>query len=318
MSLPTVAVCILAYNHAPYIRRCLESAVAQAVDVDLHILVGDDASSDETSAILTEIASAHPKLVTHVRHPTRIGGSDNYRFVLANARGRYIAQLDGDDWWLPGKLKAQLACIEGRPEVAAVYSNAFTVREDGSLIGLFNDVGDASFDLCGLLRRGNFLNNSSMLFRAELVAPALEVEGQLLDWLVHLRHARHGLLVHLKEPLVAYRVGSQGSAMAGANNLIRQLYWQAILDVPRELVGDACLAAGIVDFQRRVLLRSVRTRDTGLLREWTPRVFAALPYGKFRSALVIAASVVRALAKSVWSRPQRLPDGRRVPVMYRH
>lgn len=318
MSVHDVAVTILACNHARYIRRCLESAIAQAGEVDLHILVGDDASDDGTSDIVAEIAAAHPTLVTHVRHPQRIGASDNYRYVLTHACGRYIAHLDGDDWWLPGKLKAQLVCIEGQPEVAAVYANALTVREDGSPIGVFNDVGDARFDLGGLLRRGNFLNNSSMLFRAELVASALTVEGPVLDWLVHLRHARQGLLVHLGEPMVAYRVGSQGSALFGANELIRRLYWEAILDVPRNLVSDACFVEGIADFLCRVLFRSIRTRRAALLREWAPPVFEASPYAWPRTALAVAASVVHALTRLAWVRTRRLPDGRPLPVMYRH
>jgi glycosyltransferase involved in cell wall biosynthesis len=318
MTLPTVAVTILAYNHVPYIRRCLESAIMQAADVPLHILVGDDASDDGTSEIVAEIAGAHPALVTHVRHPRRIGGSDNYRFVLTHAKGRYIAQLDGDDYWLPGKLKQQVDYIDAHPEVAAVYTNAHTIREDGQPIGLFNDVGMAVFDLGEMLRRGNFLNNSSMLFRAELARPALDIDGPVLDYLVHLRHARSGLLAQLPEPLVAYRVSSQGSALVGLNDAIRQAYWKAILDVPRERVSDADFACGIADFLRRVLFRSLRTRRPDLLRRWTPIVFHASPYGIARTGLILAGSVVRTLWKQAFAGKRRLPDGRRVRVMYHH
>lgn len=317
MSLPTVAVTILACNHAPYIRQCVESAIAQAPDVSLHILVGDDASDDGTSEIVAEIAAAHPALVTHVRHPKRIGGTDNYRFVLTHAQGRYIAQLDGDDYWLPGKLKRQVDYIDSHPDVAAVYTNAYTIREDGQSIGIFNDVGMGVFNLGEMLRRGNFLNNSSMLFRAELVRPALDIEGPVLDYLVHLRHARSGLLAQLPEPLVVYRVSSQGSVLVGLNDAIRQAYWDAILDVPRDRVSDSQFSDGIADFLRRVLFRSLRTRRADLLRQWTPIVFRASPYGIPRTGWVVALSTVRALWKVALSRKQRLPDGRLVEVMYR-
>ncbi|RYG38465.1 MAG: glycosyltransferase [Burkholderiales bacterium] len=315
MNVSRVAVTILAHNHARYIERCLLSVVEQAGEVDLHILVGDDASDDGTSEIISAIAAAHPGLVTHVRHPSRIGGSDNYRYVLTHAKARYIAHLDGDDWWLPGKLKAQLARIEDRPDVVAVYANAITVREDGSEIGLFNDAGDVDIDLGGLLRHGNFLNNSSMLFRSELVAAALAVEGPVLDWHVHLSHAGHGLLAHIGTPCVVYRVGSQGSALAGANDFVRELYWQAILSVSREAVGDACFGEAVADFMRRVLVRALRTRRPSLLREWVPRVLAASPHAWPRTALAVAASLARTGWKGLLCR-QRLPDGRKVSVMY--
>ncbi|MBS0382398.1 MAG: hypothetical protein JSR56_08190, partial [Proteobacteria bacterium] len=118
-------------------------------------------------------------------------------------------------------------------------------------------------------------------------------------------------------PLVAYRVASQGSTLVSANDAIRRLYWEAILDVPRERVSDSLFAQGIADFLRRVLFRSLRTHRKDLLADWTPRVFAASPYGSVRTALIVAAAVARALAKEAFVRWRRLPNGRRVPVMYR-
>jgi len=317
MTDPTVAVVVLACNHVRYIRQCIESVIGQVGDVSLHVTIFDDASDDGTSDILADMAAANPSFVTHVRHPQRLGGSENFRQALTRARARYIAYLDGDDWWLPGKLKAQLARIEGRLDVAAVYTNALTVREDGSPLGVFNDVGDAQFDLGELLRRGNFLNSSSMLFRTDLLAPVLAGDGPLLDYLVHLRLARSGLLVHLGQALVAYRVGSQGSSLAGANDAIRRLYWEAILDVPRERVSDAIFAEGIADFLRRVIFRSMRTRRAGLVLDWMPRVFAASPYGTVRTALLVMASVARMIAKEALSYTTRKTNGRRTLVMYR-
>lgn len=317
MNAPTVAVAILACNHARYIQRCLDSAIEQSRDVDLHILVGDDASDDGTSEILAKIAATHPSLVTHVRHPTRIGGSENYRFVLTRSRGRYIAYLDGDDYWFPTKLRRQVAFMEAHPEVAATYANALTVREDGTTLGVFNDAGDATFDLGAMLRHGNFLNSSSMLFRSELVAPALTGTGPVLDYLVNLRHARSGLLAQSAELMVAYRVASQTSTLVGANDAIRRLYWEAILDVPRDLASDDDVASGMADFLRRVLFRSLRTRRIDLVRQWTPLVFSASPYGIPRTVWKAVCSIARATAKEILMRTTRLPDGRRMRVLYR-
>jgi glycosyltransferase involved in cell wall biosynthesis len=316
MTQPTVTVTILACNHAPYIGQCLESALTQAADVSLHILVGDDCSDDGTSEIVAALAAAHPTFITHIRHSPRMGGSDNYKYVRSHADGRYIAQLDGDDYWLPGKLKLQVDYMEAHPEVAAVYTNAYTVREDGSPLGIFNDVDEGLFDLGEMLRRGNFLNSSSMLFRAGLLQGAADITGPLLDYMVHLRHARSGLLAQLPAVLVAYRVNSQGSALTRSNVAIRQLYWEAIMDVPRDRVTDAQFADGIADFLRRVLFRSLRVRRLELLRLWTPRVFRASPHGAFRTAWVVSCSVVRAVWKEAVGGRKRMPDGQKLRVLY--
>ena len=88
------------------------------------------------------------------------------RELLLRAQGDYVARVDGDDYWLPGKLARQIAYLQTHPHCTAVYTNAVTVDESGRYIGLFNDIGDARLTLANLLRRGNALNNSSVLFRA--------------------------------------------------------------------------------------------------------------------------------------------------------
>ena len=71
--------------------------------------------------------------------------------------------------------------------------------------------------------------------------------------------------------------------VANDNARVRELYWQAIQSVPRDLVTDDDYAHGIADFMRRVAFRAVRTRDLSLLRQWLPQVLQASPYGKIRT-----------------------------------
>jgi glycosyltransferase involved in cell wall biosynthesis len=132
---PQVSVCIITCNQQGYIRQCVESALAQASDVSLEILVGDDCSDDNTSNIVAEIAASNPDVVKHFRHEPRLGAGENAKVILSKACGEFIAHIDGDDYWLPGKLKLQLAYLRANPGCAAVYTNALVVSENGSPIG---------------------------------------------------------------------------------------------------------------------------------------------------------------------------------------
>ena len=317
MITPRISVCVITRNQRDFIRQCLLGILGQDVDADVRVLVGDDASDDGTSDIVAALAAENPGRILHLRREPRMGAMANMRDLIVRANGDYVARVDGDDYWLPGKLRRQLAYLQAHPDCAAVYTNAITVDEAGNRIGLFNDVGDARFDLAAMLRRGNFLNNSSVLFRAAGRQAWLEVDVPQIDYRVHLRHARSGWLGHIGEPLAAYRVGVSGSMVASMNPRVRELYWQAIRCVPRDLVGDDDYARGIADFLRRVAFRAMRKRDVSLLAQWSPRVFHASPYGKARTFSLVVANIARMAAKEAAGLFRRDAQGRRLRVLYR-
>lgn len=315
--MPRISICVTTFNQHRYIRECLESLLGEAAGRDAEILVGDDGSDDGTSEMVAEFATAHPAVVTHVRHVPRLSSPANTKDLLARCTGEYVARLDGDDYWLPGKLGRQVEFLETHPDCSAVYTNAITIDEAGNRMGVFNDVGEGRFDMAALLRRGNFLNNSSVLFRRQSIAPWLAIEGALIDYRAHLLHARFGYVAQIGEPLTAYRVNAQGSMVAGMNEKVRELYWEAIMSVPRDLVSDRDFALGIADFLRRVAFRAARTRNWQLLRDWAKRVFAVSPYGRMRTALLTSASILRILGKETAGVFRKDADGKRLRVLYR-
>lgn len=317
MNGPRVTICVATCNQRDFIETCLRSIATQEIEATLRILVGDDASDDGTSEIVARLANEFPHLIRHLRRETRMGGVANMRDLIVRADGDFIARVDGDDYWLPGKLQRQLEYLRAHPDCAAVYTNAITVDEGGARIGLFNDVGDARFDLAAMLRRGNFLNNSSVLFRNAGRQAWLDVEAPQIDYRAHLWHARHGWLGHIGEPLAAYRVNAQGSMVAGMNDRVRELYWEAIQSVPRSLVTDDDYAHGIADFLRRVCFRALRTHRWSMLLEWRARVLAASPHGALRTGALTLASILRMTFKEIAGRFRRDAHGKRLRVLYR-
>ena len=314
MTRPRLCVCVVTYNQRDYIETCLRSILDQTVDANVRVVVGDDGSTDGTSDIIqTLVVDYGPRLV-HLRRERNLGPFPNLRDLLARADGEFIARVDGDDYWLPGKLARQLAYLQRHPDCSAVYTNALTVGEGGRALGVFNDLGDARLDLAALLRWGNALNNSSVLYRA--CHGMGWHAGEQIDYQIHLWLARHGWLGHIGEPLAGYRVSTQGSLVLSANDRVRELYWQAIHSVPREAVSDGDYARGLADFLRRVFFRSVATRDPALLRTWAARVYAASPHGRLRTSGLVAWNIARMSAKMLAA---RLPfAGYRRNVLYRH
>ena len=315
MNRPTVSVCVVTYNQQRLIETCLRSILDQAVDADVQVLVGDDASTDGTSEVVRALSVEFGSRLKHFLHDSNLGAAANMCHLLARADGNFIARVDGDDYWLPGKLQRQIAFLKAHPECSAVYTNAIAVDEVGVQIGVFNDIESERIDLAALLRRGNVLNNSSVLFRIENIAGWVVVDQ--IDYQVHLWQARRGWLGHINELLTAYRVNTQGSLVLSANTWVRELYWEAIQSVPRELVSNDDYAHGIADFLRRVFFRAVRTRDLALFRTWCMRVYPASPYGTARTSALVIASIVRIGWKILWAQTAWLTGRRPTRILYR-
>lgn len=315
---PVVSVLMLAYNHGPYLVQAVEGVLAQQTDFKIELLIGEDFSTDNTREIAFRYQSQNSNLIRVITADGNVGVQRNWQRLVLAGRGEFLAHLDGDDYWLPDKLAPQITFLRQHLGCAAIYTNAMTVDETGRRIGLFNDVGEKQFSLAAMLRRGNFLNTSSMVFRATLRHVLLELNEPFIDYRIHLRLARHGFLSQLSEPLTVYRVNATGAMTStpASNDLVRKLYWEAIMDVPRELVTDDDFAHGVTDFLRRVVSRALRTRRWELINKWVPVVFKASPYGLVRTTLLTVGSAVRAMYLGILDLLKRQPGGHRMHVRH--
>lgn len=291
---PVVSVLVLAYNHEPYLEQCLESVLSQEIGFHVEVLIGEDGSSDGTLSIARKFEREHPGVISVLSSPVNLGLYENYRRVLESARGRFIAYLEGDDYWLPGKLSKQVAFLQRVEDCAAVYSNAVVVDRNGKALGFFNDVRGGAFDLADLLRHGNFLHTGSMLFRAEIIPSLLKIDRTFIDYRMHLVNSLSGRLEQLDEPLAAYRVNSVSSMLANKRDDVRRMYWEAIAAVPADAVEASAIGRAHADFLRRVIFRAVRTRDLALLRYWFWPTLRSSPAGISLTGWYIGAAIMRA------------------------
>lgn len=125
-SKPLVSVAVITYNMAHYLPQLLDSILKQKVNFAYEIVVDDDHSPDNSREILYEYQRKYPdKFVLSLRD-NNVGGSRNMYGVLRKCRGKYIAILEGDDWWeAEDKLQYQFDFMEQHPEYIGMYCNSW-------------------------------------------------------------------------------------------------------------------------------------------------------------------------------------------------
>lgn len=264
---PLISVCIATHNQQHYIRDAVMSVLVQRMPsaFDLEILVGDDASTDATPAILQELAAQYPGSITVVTHWPNVGAAQNYQSLMRRAQGDYVAHLDGDDYWLPGKLAAQLEFMIQHSACVAVYTSAVVVDSEGGLIGAFSNTQPREFGTDYLLQRGNFLNHSSLLYRATAASVLWNLVPPFVDYRIHLELAKDGSLGHINSSFVAYRAATSTSMLRTMPIHVRDLYFQAFADaLPR--VSHRIQVAALGSYLASALVASlIEAKDDHLL-----------------------------------------------------
>ena len=124
---PVVSVIIPTYNRAEYIKAAIASVLAQDFD-DFEIIIIDDGSTDDTRGIVAAIADERIRYLPQENK----GRSFARNVALRHATGRYIAFLDSDDCYLPGKLSLQVRYMDANPETGMVYTSAHCIDGTGN------------------------------------------------------------------------------------------------------------------------------------------------------------------------------------------
>ena len=126
---PIVSVVIPIFNGVPFVAKAVASIRAQGVP-DVEIIVVDDGSIDGTQTVLVELVATAGIKWFQQDHG---GPARSRNRGISEASGEFIALLDCDDVWLPGKLKAQLGIMRARPDVGLVHTDYDVVDEQGRI-----------------------------------------------------------------------------------------------------------------------------------------------------------------------------------------
>lgn len=112
---PKVTVIMPVFNASSTLTQALNSVLWQGYE-GLEVIVVDDGSTDDSCHILSTFGDS-----IRVLHQRQQGPAAARNLALQQAQGDYIAFLDADDVWLPGKLLMQVAYLQAHPDVSAVF-----------------------------------------------------------------------------------------------------------------------------------------------------------------------------------------------------
>ena len=139
-----LSVRLMTFNHEPFIREAMDGIMMQESNFKIEVVVGDDFSTDNTLKIIRQYKNTENitiKILEREKNDgywnkrQKLGRLYNFTNILENCSGKYIALLDGDDYWTdPLKLQKQVDILEQSPDCIACHhwQKIAVQNEDGS------------------------------------------------------------------------------------------------------------------------------------------------------------------------------------------
>ncbi len=209
---PLVSICTLTYNHAPYLRECLDSLLMQKTNFAFEILINDDKSTDETQDIIKEYQAKYPKIIKPLfqeenQYSQGKRGMDAL-FVFPRAKGKYLAICEGDDYWTDElKLQKQVDFLEQNPDYTICFHDV-NILNNGKFRKRNIPRGRRKNFTIEKLLKGSFIANVSVMYRNVVKEyPEWYFECAFTDYPTHLLHAMQGKIHRITETMAVYREG---------------------------------------------------------------------------------------------------------------
>lgn len=228
-----VSVCVVTYNQEEYIAECLESLIAQQTNFDFEIIVGEDCSTDSTRSIIQTYVDKYPDLIVPLFYEVNVGVVENLKQVYINAKGKYIAHLDGDDLALPNKLQKQFDILEKHLDCNICSHDVIRINDMGIDQNNSWIYPEGFYDLFDLYRKLPFFSHSSKMFRNKYdINFWNEVlnDSKILDIDVHIANCIDGNIYHIGELLGAYRINTGVSMIKGKINPVLPIGIRRVFD----------------------------------------------------------------------------------------
>lgn len=215
---PLVAIYMITYNHEEYIAQAVESVLMQKTDFYFHLFIGDDCSTDSTTRICNKLQKTYPENITLYTNKKNLGATKNALNIFNacfNSKAKYIAMLEGDDYWTDSlKLQKQVDFLEAHPEYAICFHRANVLRDDStsSLHQIPDSANENVYEYKDLLKNGNFITTASVVYRNPkgFSFPNWFTKTPFGDMALYHLLSKNKKIVCLDEVMSVYRIHSEG------------------------------------------------------------------------------------------------------------
>ena len=173
MTIPTLTICSLVYNHEPWLKRCLEGFVMQRTSFSFEVLIHDDASTDHSADIIREYEARYPDLFRPIYQSENQYSKGRGIFIpilLPKVQSKYIALCEGDDYWTdPFKLQKQVDFLESHPDYLMCTTSYSSFRmKDGQVKEGGKDGQGRDITLRSLMKK-NRIGTLTVLYRKDVL-----------------------------------------------------------------------------------------------------------------------------------------------------
>ena len=225
---PIISICIFSYNYEQYIAEAIESALSQQVNVPFEIVIGDDLSTDSTRDIILKYKEKYPHIIKLSFNKKNLGGTYNWVNTINQCNGKYIALMDGDDYFSrTDKCQRQYDLLEG-DDKAVLSFHAIEEKYD-DVIGMDGIVRfeKVIYTLEDFLSRGWFIRTSSTFFQNGIL-PAKPPEWVYnfpyrYDTIMHVFLGSAGHALYIDEPMSVWRKHMKGMSLKLRENINKNI-----------------------------------------------------------------------------------------------
>ena len=128
---PKISVLMGIYNCAGTLPEAIDCILAQTV-TDWELILCEDGSKDDTYAVAEGYRQTYPDRIVLLKNEKNMGLNYTLNRCLAEARGEFVARMDGDDLCSPDRFEKELAALEAHPEMAVVSTGMTYFDETGT------------------------------------------------------------------------------------------------------------------------------------------------------------------------------------------
>jgi glycosyltransferase involved in cell wall biosynthesis len=220
-----LSVCIISFNQEKYIERAIESVFQQVTNFDFEIIICDDCSTDSTPQILSNMLLNFRGRYNLILNEKNIGVASNFSKAIFQCKGKYIALLEGDDYWVDNsKLQKQVDFLESNPKFSMSYTNVIDFYEEKGIEILSGSEHPEIISINYLLKIGWFIRTATIVFKRDLIVefPRWFYEAYSTDYILHLLLASKGDIQRLPIYSAVYRRNSQGVSTANLQIQIKR------------------------------------------------------------------------------------------------